>query len=501
VSGRPPVLAALLLAGACGGGEEPAERPAPAPFELRDVVRAAVQALEREHPEPPLPEPAEEERVRGLVTLAADPAGGSMRAIALEEAAGLGDACLPTLSTVVLDAQASGAERQAAVELLGALATARAAEVLLGLVETAEEPWLRAHAAWRLGDAGEDWVVPRLVLRLKYEDDHDTVIWLARSLAALGNFCGAGVLHVVATTSSDETLRASAAARLQEIGTTAGFPDGYALWKAWDAGEDAEPFRYPHSVRHDLEVWRLIERFFDFQLRGVDDARYVLQRLDARAAELMGEALHDASVYVRVHVAQSLQRMGRRGRPAGPVLLAGLADPALAPNAAEALGSLAFAPAEAALRERLGPGTAPELRLSCARGLGGFGEDPGVSADTVARLREVLDRPDEPVELRQAAGDGLAALGRGRAVARVLATFLVSTEVEPASSERALAGWLASEAAEAPEGPAAAALARWNELALPTDRIVATEEKRAARAARREVVEDLLDQLVAPTGG
>lgn len=422
---RLAVLAPSLLAAACGGetadvsqARPPAVLPA---FETRDVVRARIAALEAELvASRPLEsvesvEPGEREHVRGLAALVAGEDRG-MRAVALEDALAVGDACVPELAALARDggaAGAAGAEREAAVELLGALDTVRAAEELLLLLETAEEPWLRAHAAWRLDGTTQDWTLPRLVLRMKYETDHETVVWLSRTLATLGNFTGLGVLHVVATTSPDELQRSSALARMQEIAAAAGFEDPDELRRAWEEGGEEALFRPPRSPRLELEVFRWIAGFDEFQLRGVDDGRFLLARLGPRAAEWMGEALRDKSRYVRVHTAQSLQRMGRRARPAAPALVELLADPEAGPQAAEAFGAMAFAPAEAALAARLSPEHEPELRLACARALGvlaGVPEGRGLEPRTLDSLRALL-APEESAELREAARASLRGFG------------------------------------------------------------------------------------------
>jgi hypothetical protein len=77
------------------------------------------------------------------------------------------------------------------------------------------------------------------------------------------------------------------------------------------------------SLRLRLDTWRWISQLSGehFQLRGVDDARIVLSQLGSWATGPLTEALHDADVYVRVHVAQCIERMGPRGLAAGPELL------------------------------------------------------------------------------------------------------------------------------------------------------------------------------------
>ena len=478
---------ALLLWTGCTGDVGPGP-PAPSRFELRPVAGPALARLEAEiGPEPPVVE-ADREHVRGLATMVAD-ADTGLRAIALEEALGLGDHAAPELARLVGEVESNDEERAAALEILGALDTARSARALLAVMTDGEPSWVRAHAAWRLGETSQDWVVPHVVLRLKYETDHDTVIWMARGLARFGNFSGIGVLDVVRTSSRDEVLRGSAGARMDEIARDAGFTDAASLWKAWTDGEEDAVFAPERSPRYDLEVWRLIAGLTAFQLRGVDDGRYVLARLGAHAASLLATALHDESVYVRVHVAQSLERMGTRAAPAGETLVAALEDPDLGPNAAAALGALRFEPAETVLVGLLAPATQPALRLAAARTLGLF---VGSAEATLPALRALL-APAEPAEIRQAAGESLARLGRGAEVAALLAGFLTSDRVEPVSTEHALRLWLAAEAQRG-DPRARAALEAWDAQELPADEIVPAERRRASHTARRRIVEELLGE-------
>ena len=382
----------LALSLAACGEEPPAAPPAPT-FELHPVVDPALAALEAElAADERAVDPTPEEDVRGLLEMLAS-SSGSMHDIALEEVAGMGDAAVPTLTAVLGAADTALEQRLTILEVLGAIDTPRAAELLFAELENGE-PLARAHAAWRLGAGTQDWIVPRLILRLKYEKDHDAVIWIARSLARFGNYHGLGALVTVAFQSPDENLRASALARIEGIMSEVNppadeepvFADVYALNAAWLAGDpDGLLPTRPRSQRFAREVWRRLERLREFQLRGVDDSRWICANLGTRAAPILAEALHDSDSYTRVHVAQCLERMGRRAAGAVPELLAGLDEPILAPNAAAALGAIGDPRAEPALLARLEPEHEFGLRLACARALGGLGEQLTDAAR--ARLR------------------------------------------------------------------------------------------------------------------
>ncbi|MEW6072184.1 MAG: HEAT repeat domain-containing protein [Planctomycetota bacterium] len=481
----------LLLAALAACGDEVPPAPAPAPFPLRAVVDAELAALDRAlaaEEGPARGEPADVEQVHGLLEMLAS-ATGAMREIARQEASGLGDPAVSELARVLADPDAKLAIRVSAVEVLGAIDTPRAAAVLLARMED-PEPLVRAHAAWRLGQGAQGWVVPGLVLRLKYEKDHETVVWIAGALARFGNFAGLGGLETVAATAPGEAVRASAGARIAEILAATSFPDLAALAAEWRRGDPGRRLPAPpSSPRTDREVWRLLSRLREFQLRGVDDARWVVSALDRRAAELTARALHDSEVKTRVHAAQCLERMGPRASVAVDELLAGLAEPFLAPHAADALGAIGDPRAAAPLAALLDPPAGYGLRLAAIRALGRLDADvPGAARD---RLRSLFAASETP-EVRQAAAESLVRLGEGGDEAVLaLADLLVSRAVEPVSSEAVLREHLARRA-EAGDEAARGALAEWDARALATDRILAPGEAEASRAARREIVRKLV---------
>jgi len=85
---------------------------------------------------------------------------------------------------------------------LAAVDTPAAAEALLALLESSRtalepEPWLYAQCAWQLGRTGQEWVLPRLVLCLKYEKDGQTAVWIADSAARMGVLAGLDALFAV----------------------------------------------------------------------------------------------------------------------------------------------------------------------------------------------------------------------------------------------------------------------------------------------------------------
>ena len=477
--GTGPTIVATMLCVACDAkSEAPAAPSTPASsFEIRDVVDAAVAG----HPEEPAPAPLTAEQaadVEGLATLVASDPG--MLEIAHDDVARIGAAAWGRLESIARETERPDAERSAAIDVL-ACGEPGSAEALARLLKDVDPAWLRARAAYHLSVGGPDHIVPELLLRLRYETDHETVVWIACALARHGNLAGLDGLMAVANDAASPA-RATAARELERLVEERGLADATELWESWrlsaaERGFPTEP--RSEKLRRTIVAW--IARLSEYQLRGVDDARFLFERMDATAAEELAKALHDDSVYVRVHAAQCLQRMGRRARATWSALVEALAAPELAPHAAEALGHIGAPEAEAALVARLSEATPLDLRLACARALG------FVESLDASRARALLDPllESESADLAQAAAESLLRRDPGRAEAALrVAAFMEDPRVDPGSSERTLRDWLvATEATEA--------LARWDELSAPPKRVETLEEIRTRRAARGALIREL----------
>lgn len=487
------ILASFALFAAALGGlaacSEPTPPPAPPPvFELKSVVAPRLAALEAELAERvPSTPPADAEQLEGLLEMLAS-SSGSMHELALEEAAALGRGVVVHLAPMLTDEELPLARRAAAIEILGKLDTVRAARLLLVRVENDRDAWVRTQCAWRLGSGTQDWVVPRLVLCLKYEQDHQSAIWIGKTLADFGNYSGLNALLTVWIQTPDAALRASAEGRLAEILERTGFEDPWELRDTWVAGDPEDRLESPkRSRRYELELWKRLARFDEFGLRGVDDSRWIMEGLEEVAATILTEALHEADPKIRVHTTQCLERMGKRASAALDTLIAGLDEAVMAPVAANALGAIGDPRAEEPLLARTDAPTTMGLRLAAVRALGHLDplDDPGR-----ARLREIFDAADT-VELHQAAGEGLLRLGIDAAeVVPKLADLLVSDLVEPVSTEMVLREFLAARA-EGGEEASVALLAQWDALQLPTGQTIPTDERLASLTARRDLIRGL----------
>lgn len=476
------VAALAFFAGACSPSVEEERGPARPQLELPEFeLRAVVEDAQSNAEDAPAVEgfaTSNREELEGLIQLTASTPSllESARIDMMRWSPGVWGA----LRDIALDVERSDQVRAAAIDLF-VTSEARASDELFALLSESDTAWVRARAAWRLSEEGPDHLVPGLVRRLRYETDHEVVIWLAMALARQDNLAGLDGLSAIAANAASPS-RAGAEAQLRVLRERYGLATDSALRAAWELPAQERGFpAEPRSAQFRRAVWSWVARFEEFQLRGVDDARFVLERLDEEAASVLGEALHDEDVYTRVHSAQCLQRMGRRGLPAGPELLAAFAEPQLAPYAAMALGHVGPPQAEERLVACLEADSAPALRLACARALG------YLQTLTPERARAVLAPwlAHESIELAQAASESLLRRDpNANDVALRLAEFLEDARVDPGSSERALRDWLANiqelEVLEA-----------WEAAGGPAERPSTVEETRSRLKARRALVEGL----------
>lgn len=485
----PPLLGLLPLLAGCGRDSSGAE---PERLALADVVSARLAELDAElGPEAPLPDldPQLVEEVDGMLTMLAR-AEGRMREVPVATVRDIGPAAIPRLVLGLSDGQRSPQERVAAAQLLGALDHPVAAEVLMVQVEVSREDWLRSWCAWHLSATSQDQLVPRLVTRLKSERDHATFVQLATTLAHFRNYAGLDGLVDLTTRGASEALRAQAATQLATIAEQAGF-DARELARLWHSIEaDLLPQPAPSSALR-REVWRLVRELDGehYQLGPIDDVRYALSHMGSWAALEIAPALGDRDRYVRTHVSQVLARMGPRAHATGPALLRALAEPGLAPDAADALGLVGHPPAIAALELRTGADHPHELRVAAVRALGRIGLPQGLAA-----VRGCFDDPTQPYDLRMAAATALVLLGEGDRAALWLAGELVGGG-DPDGAEIALETWLVRGAEESRAG-FAQALEAWRGEAGPPGVIPTLQEVEARRRARAAGLTQRLDALL-----
>ncbi|TAJ05054.1 MAG: hypothetical protein EPO68_16725 [Planctomycetota bacterium] len=293
---------------------------------------------------------------------------GKLRTLALADLAALEEPAWAWLELRIWRGELEPAALDALIGALAERAGPWRSAALLAIAERCLEPVVRARAAHALAqDARDEWIVPRLALRLKYEVDHETAIELARALAARDNYGGIAALDVIAAAPARPELGARALEALAECARRAGRADAAGLHAAWTNG--ALRVERALEPRLELELLRRIAMLAAWQLRYVDDARHVLASMDGRAAAPLAAALADPNRYVRVHAAQCLERMKGRASGALDALLLALDDPTVASAAAAALGSIDDARARAELERRAQSASSPELRAAARRAL------------------------------------------------------------------------------------------------------------------------------------
>ncbi len=457
-----------------------------ASFPLRKVCSvesAKLESLLADADAPPEADEELRERVRSLVLDRAH-APSKMRAIELSDLVSIGPPAVPILDALLTETDRTPEERLSALEVLGAIDDPGAAEALAKRIdiERVREPWIRAQAAFQLAKQSSDHVLPALLAKLKYETDGETVIWIAATLAKHANFSGLDGLRVLSVSAATPEIQGNAQAMLAKVTQDAGFSDPEALHATWFSG-DAErklPREEP-SPRLQLEMWRRIAALAEFDLRLVDDARFALVGSAAWIVEPLAAALHEEDAYVRLHVAQCLERMGVRARGACGELVLALDEPHTAAAAAAALGAIGCPDALDALVKRTEPAIDAELRTAAASALGHLG-----AAGAIPPLRALLAET-EPLDLRQAAAQSLLALDDTAPALPVLIACLTTAGADTGAAESAIHAWLTRRAA-ANDPAALATLERWKAIAGDSGETPSPAEAARHRNERAELM-------------
>lgn len=472
-------LALVAFGVACGSGE-----PILAPFELQPSVQLGIQAarkaLEKEQQGRTPADPAFDGAPIPRMLYEIASLEGAAREAGLTELVNLGDGAAPYLAITASSMHARPEECLAACEALALLDAPLATEHLLQLCESAPPTWLRAQAAWRLGQVSADWIIPRLILRLRDEHDEATLIWVANTLALRGNGAGLDSLWRLGNEAREAEQRQTAVDCLHTLATDLGLESPRAHWQLWNSADSEERWlRRKPSAKLVLASWELIEDLVaDGQAQ--EDADFVLSRMGTWITELLASALHDRDQVMRTKVAGVLELMGPRANRAGPTLLRSLADPPLSAAAARALGRVAYPSAEPTLRSMLQLDTQSlELRIACATALGQLNLPASIND------LEACMNSEAPVELRQACASSLVALGVGKRAATFLIEALGSTESEAQDAEEALERWLSA----GDEPGMRELLDAWQALASSPSGAIDPGAARARRLARQELLD------------
>lgn len=532
-------LSIALLLGAIASCSS-SETAAPEPDAMDQLVRSelipvvpsriaeleALLAAERLEANTEEPDSVDPEEVRGIVSMYGSARDKRMRDAAKGAVQELGPAVVGHLSALLLDKEEASETRRISAILLAAIGADAAVEPLVEVFETSDEVWLRRVAVWAIGESGSDAFTLRLILRLKYEVDSECVIWLADSLSRVGNLAGLDGL-VNLTYSGEQSIADLARARLADLAERSGTESAEEMTSLWESADASRLREKSASSALRLATWKKVSELSSehFQLRGVDDARFILSRLGPWAAELIAEALLDTDSHLRLHSIQVLERMGARAKVAGPALINALPDSIVGHAAAEAIGRIGYVEALAVLDAGCDARHDHELRVACVRALGSL-----ASLDSLPRLLDLFNTEASPADLKLASADALIRCEHGDPVADYLVGQMTEVGADARGAEVSLERWLVlgaqeerqvqakrlsdsaleavaaatsevsdegvAQAAESVDTPPfQAALDAWIALAGPHSLVITRQQVRKRRAARSAMLIERRESL------
>jgi len=274
---------------------------------------------------------------------------------------------------------------------------------------------VRRRAAWLCGQSGQTVLQLPLLLRLKYELDAETVVWVADALCRLGNDTGLAWLDAaIATAATAEPAGAAAIEALRARGVD--LPEQptwdqvrqalqaqHANWRTRGVSAFAStpPAEGPLAARIAAHVVTTESTL----LRPVDDARFVLTRAGRLAVPLLARTLAANEPYLRTMALQVLADLGTAAAQSASAVMPLLGDPLTGSYAVRTLGEIGATSALPSLRPLLASADI-ELRAAAAQAL-------GVLRDETSRepLRQRLADPAETMDVRVGAAFGLLCFG------------------------------------------------------------------------------------------
>lgn len=278
------------------------------------------------------------------------------------------------------------------------------------------EPSVRNFAAFELGKLGQWAALPVLVKRLKYELEPEPLAWVADALDMLGNRAGFDkLIELIQGGTHAEIAGQRAIAILQRAHVLD--PSESPSWdrlleelrqllRRWRS--DGAPQTQTEPLPQDLAELdaRIAERLVlleGFQLRPVDDSRFILARLGRLAVPHLVTALHASEPFLRNHALEVLLQLGPVARNlARNPTLALLQDPLARANAVAALGAMQISDAFPFVAPLLASPD-PELRVATAAALGPLGNEAAIPL-----LEQKMLAADESMDVRVRAAFSLA---------------------------------------------------------------------------------------------
>ncbi len=369
----------LAFAAACGDGARDPAPPALPPLSLRPMIA----------------------ELKALAAKLAPPDDAAQR-----ELRELGDVAL---QLVEADTRTAARAERALLEHAGAW-------WVLEPALAHERVEVRRRAAWLCGRSGQTVLQLALLLRLKYEQDPEAVVWIADALQQLGNDHGLAWLD--AAIGSDATAQqagTAAIAALRARGVQLAEQPTWdelrrelqaagARWRQRgrsslpDVGVPAAELLEPRLATHLVTTEGTL-------LRPIDDAKWVLVRAGDLPVPLLTRTLSADEPYLRTAALELLGRIGPAAKAAAPAVLPLLGDPLTASYAVRTLGELG----DASIAPQLRPLLARidiELRMAAAEALGMLRDEP-----SRAPLRARLADPNESIDVRVSAAFALRCFG------------------------------------------------------------------------------------------
>lgn len=285
---------------------------------------------------------------------------------------------------------------------------------------------VRRRAAWLCGRSGQTVLQLPLLLRLKYELDAETIVWVADALAHLGNDTGLAWLD--AAIASEATAQQAGAAAIEALRARGVDLPEQPTWEqlrqqlrtqltAWErTGQTAVAgLTPPPTGPTEARLAAQLVTTEGTLLRPIDDAKFVLVRAGRLSVPLLARTLVASEPYLRSTSLELLARIGLPAQAAAPAVLPLLRDPLTASYAVRALGEIGAAEALPHLRPLL-TGRDAELRSAAAQAL-------GLLRDAASRdaLRARLGDATETLDVRVGAAFGLLCFGDDAAAAAFLA--------------------------------------------------------------------------------
>ncbi len=293
----------------------------------------------------------------------------------------------------------------------------------LGL--SVDDASVRTQCAFALASSNHAGSLSLVLYRHKYEKDPSVRLWLVDAAVGLGS--GAGLLDVIAAFDDSELREQAGRVAVSvcgRVGADIGDNPSWAMLRQALAGVDLVwretgvlPGVEAMGSGEELLDARIAEQLValtGFQLRPVDDARFVLSRMGTVGLPRLTAAAHAQETYLRNHSLEVLRDLGPVAHGAGEALLSLLRDPLSAAIAGRALGAARYEPAMPHLIARIADADL-ETAAAAAAALGPMltrapssPKQRGLQQRAVATLQRVLDDPTGALDLRVSAATSLA---------------------------------------------------------------------------------------------